>query len=390
MNIAIAIERFDPLTSGIERSTHQIATHLIGRGHRVAIITGEAPPDLTLDQGEIINGDTVDFRHRVSVSAFARWAPAALARQQPDITLSMSMACPAMLVAPRQGLLAERVKREALAASLSHSKTRSASWQWLNLPRQVSLKRERTNAKSPVIRRFIAISQYVARQLEEHHTIPHDMIELIPNASELPAVSDEQRLSHRKRIHSGFQIAHDAITLLFLAQQNSRLKGIDPLLLAVRKLIDQGSNITLLLAGHIPYRDQLHITRLNLREQVRMIGPTNQMAELLCASDITVMPSFFDPSSKIAIESLMMGVPVVTSRYNGASDFLHDEAGKASGRIIEDPANADELAAAIASFIHPESRVACSQHAAKWREKLAMSRHVDQLESLMLQMAGGK
>ncbi len=384
MNIAIAIERFDPLASGIERSTHQIATHLIGKGHRVAVITGEAPPDLTLDGGEIINGNTVNFRHRVSVSAFARWAPSALARQQADITLSMSMACPAMLVAPRQGLLAERIKREAAAGNVPPSKMRSAAWQWLNLPRQVSLKRERATAGNPVIRRFIAISRYVARQLEEHHDIPRDMIELIPNASELPVVSNEQRISHRRRIRSGFQVAEDALTLLFFAQHNSRLKGIDPLLPALRKLIDQGSNITLLLAGHIPYRDQLHIARLNLRRQVRMIGPTNQIAELLCATDITAMPSFFDPSGKIVIESLMMGVPVVTSRYNGAGDFLHDEAGKASGRIIENPADTDELAAAIASFISPESRLACHQYAARWREQLAMSRHVDQLESLML------
>ena len=248
--------------------------------------------------------------------------------------------------------------------------------------------RERATANHPSIQRFIAISRYVSQQLQEHHNIPTEKIELIPNGSELPEVTAQERIKHRQQIRSAFQIAEDSIALLFLAQHSSRLKGIEPLLLASQKLLGQGKDITLILAGHIPYRDQLLIARLGIRRHVRMVGPTNQIAQLLSASDITVMPSYFDPSSKIAIESLMMGVPVVTSRYNGACDFLLEEAGKTSGCLVADPANTDELTAAIAAYMDPASRNACNEKAAQWRDKLAMSRHVDQLESLMQQTIG--
>ena len=34
---------------------------------------------------------------------------------------------------------------------------------------------------------------------------------------------------------------------------------------------------------------------------MRLIGPTRQMAELYCAADVTVLPTYYDPSSKVVI-----------------------------------------------------------------------------------------
>jgi len=388
MNIAIAIERYDPLASGIERSTEQMARDLISRGHRVTVITGEAPPDMTLDGGEILCGHTVDFRHRISVARFARWAPQALAQQQAEITLSMTLACPAILVQPRAGILAERLKREAVAMNFASPKSKRAPMHWLNLPRQAGLRRERATAANPMVRRFIAISEYVKQQLIHHHQIAPDRIDLIPNASLLQVPSEQKRAASRQTVRAAFNIDAQADVVLFLAQHSSHLKGIDPLLKATRRLIDQGKIITLILAGHIPYRDQLAIAKLNLREHIRMVGPTNEIATLLSAADLSAMPSFFDPSSKIVMESLMMGVPVVTSRFNGAGEFLLTDIGRQSGQCIDDPTDIPMLADAILSGLDPANRERCREHAGHWQSTLAMTRHVDALELLMSQAVG--
>lgn len=386
MRVAIAIERFDPFASGIERSTHQIARHLISRGHHITILCGEAPPDFVLEGGQIVSGHTVDFRHRVSVSAFARWAPDALAQQQADVTLSMTMACPAMVVQPRGGVIAERIERET-AARGGATTLRQRAAQWLNLPRQAGLRRERATAANPMVKRFVAISKYVKEQLQKHHAISEDRIAMIPNGAELPALDVERRAEARRRVRQAFRIDDDSTALLFLAQHSPRLKGIEPLLRATEKLVKQGRNVTLLLAGHITYPQQMLAAKLGIRDRIRMVGPTNEIAQLIAATDLTVMPSYFDPSSKIVIESLMMSVPVVTSRFNGACDFVIAEDGRPRGRIVEDPADVDAVASAIDALIDPAERGRCIAAMAGLDAELSMSKHVDALENLLSHVA---
>ena len=385
MRVAIAIERFDPLTSGIERSTHQIARHLIARGHHITVLCGEAPPDLTLDGGEIVCGHAVNFRHRVSVPAFARWAPKAMAQQRADVTLSMTMACPAMVVQPRGGVIAERLERE-LAARGGVPTLRQRAAQWLNLPRQAGLRRERATAANPMVKRFVAISEYVAQQMQKHHAVAANRITLIPNGAELPLLDVHARADARRRVRQAFKVADDSKALLFVAQHSGRLKGIEPLLRATKKLVNQGKNVTLLLAGHITYPQQMLAAKLAIRDRIRMVGPTNEIAQLLAATDLTVMPSYFDPSSKIVIESLIMGVPVVTSRFNGACDFMIAEDGRQRGGIVENPADVDEVAAAMDAMLDPAERARSVAAMAGLDAQLSMTRHVDALENLLLQM----
>ena len=113
-----------------------------------------------------------------------------------------------------------------------------------------------------------------------------------------------------------------------------------PLLHAAKRLVDQGGEPTLLLAGKIVMAGKDLATKLGIRDRVRIVGSTNQMAELYAAADVTVLPTFYDPSSKVVIESLMMGVPAISTSYNGASEFIRGESdGRPRGRVIDDPAD---------------------------------------------------
>src|SRR5205814_1796549 len=103
---------------------------------------------------------------------------------------------------------------------------------------------------------------------------------------------------------------------------NVRLKGIDPLLRAARVLKDRGRRFTLLLAGSMAFSQQELAERYGVRDVVRIVGPTNRLADLYCAADVTVLPTYYDPASKVVIESLMMGVPAISTAYNGASDLI--------------------------------------------------------------------
>ncbi|NBC10940.1 MAG: hypothetical protein GVY24_04285, partial [Planctomycetes bacterium] len=96
-----------------------------------------------------------------------------------------------------------------------------------------------------------------------------------------------------------------------------------------------------------------------------------------------------DPSSKVVIESLMMGVPAISSGRNGASDFILPEEGPARGRVVDDPADVTGLADAMAELCDPAARTACIEAIAPdLAEQLSMARHVDRLEGVLEQVVG--
>jgi len=383
MKIAIAIEHFDPCGGGQERSVHQIARELIGRGHHVTIITGDGPPDFRLDGGEVRIGHTLNFRHKVKVSAFARWAQRTIREGNFDTSLSVTMACPAAVMEPRGGTIRETLDRNVASHALGSSRRIKRFSQLLNLKRLAQLRLERATLASPLIKRFVAISGYVARQLKQHYNIGGDRVTVIPNAAEMPPVSTEQRLDFRQRVRKDFKVGDDTVAFLFAAY-NPRLKGVDPLLHATRQLVDRGADLAIFMAGEVSYSQQLLAATLGVRGHVRMVGPTNQMAELYCAADVTVLPTFYDPSSKVVIESLMMGIPAISTRFNGASDWIV-EGNAVRGRVIDDPADVTALASAMRDLLDPEERARCGAATAGLAEKLSMKRHVDLLERVLIE-----
>jgi UDP-glucose:(heptosyl)LPS alpha-1,3-glucosyltransferase len=387
MRIALLIERFDPTGGGQERSVHQIARELIQRGHHITIVTGDSPPEFKLEGGHIHAGHTLDFRHRVKVSAFARWAPRALAEGNYDTSLSVTMACPAVVMQPRGGTIRETLDRNVAARAAGGSRVLKRLSQMLNPKRQSQLRLERATLSHPMVRRFVAISRYVREQLRRHYGVDDGRIVIIPNAAEMPAVGDEQRRLFRERVRKGFNVADDSVAFLFAAY-NPRLKGVEPLLHATKKLVQQGRNLTILMAGQITYGQQLLAASLGIRGNVRMIGPTNQMAELFCAADVTVLPTFYDPSSKVVIESLMMGVPAISTAFNGASDFIVTDGGRSRGRVVSDPGDVNGLAAAMDELLDAGERNRCSAATAGMAESLSMRRHVDLLEQVLTESAG--
>ena len=79
------------------------------------------------------------------------------------------------------------------------------------------------------------------------------------------------------------------------------------------------------------------------------------------------------------LEALGCGLPVVTTRYNGAAEAI--DSGR-TGVVIDDPGYAEELAVAIDTCAQPEIHTACRDAAAANRERLSMARHARELRVL--------
>ena len=138
-------------------------------------------------------------------------------------------------------------------------------------------------------------------------------------------------------------VAADETVGLFVAM-NYRLKGLAPLLNAYAIASNEKPG-KLVVVGHPKvgrYRDQA--SRLGIADRVLFLGHRSDPKDCYFAADYLVHPTFYDPCSLVVLEALACGLPVITSRYNGASELLNPPV---EGLVVEDPHNARVLADAV-------------------------------------------
>ncbi len=382
MNVAVVIGVYDPSGGGAERSTAQIVEQLAALGHRVTVITGYCPEHAAVAAGVGLEC-LWDRRPRMPwwLWRFSNWARRRLVDGGFDASLSVATSVPALVVQPRGGTVRETHERNiAIRVGLVGRLAKRVLLK-TSIKQQVLLRLERRTLGDPMVKRFAAVSGYVSRQLQSHYGVEAERISLIPNAAVIPAVSEEQRRQWRRHVREGFGVTDDRPVYLFPAL-NPRLKGIAPLLLAAKRLADRGQVFALLLVGHVGYGHVAQIARLGIRASVRVVGPTDQMFPLYAAADVTVLPTFYDPASKVVIESLMMGTPAISTSFNGASDLIASDGGSPRGWVIEDPADVDALAEAMGEMADPEVRRRCIAAMNGLSESLSIERHARELELL--------
>jgi UDP-glucose:(heptosyl)LPS alpha-1,3-glucosyltransferase len=90
------------------------------------------------------------------------------------------------------------------------------------------------------------------------------------------------------------------------------------------------------------------------------IGPTSEVEAYYGAADIYCQPTFYDPCSLVVLEAMAAGLPVVTSVHNGASELITEGV---EGSVIRDPHDIESLAAALAHFWDPRTRLAAGRAA---------------------------
>ncbi|HTY71121.1 MAG TPA: glycosyltransferase family 4 protein [Actinomycetes bacterium] len=162
--------------------------------------------------------------------------------------------------------------------------------------------------------------------------------------------------------------------------------GDDPLVLAVGRLAPQKDYPTLLdaaarwreigpvvaIAGAGPLDGQLRHRVESEHLRVLLLGSRDDVADLLAAADVVVVPSRWEARALVAQEALRAGVPLVASRVGGLPELVGDAAvlvppadpvalAGSVERILGDPALAARLRAAgparAATWPGPEQTV---------------------------------
>jgi len=172
--------------------------------------------------------------------------------------------------------------------------------------------------------RIIAVSQATADRLIQKAGIKPELIKVVPNAVDFDVFDPQGKT--REKIREQLGIDAEDIVIGYMGRLDY-IKGVDLLIAATALLLEQSPRYMLLLAGDGSQRQilQEQSQRLGIAGRVRFMGFCENVAEIVGAFDVAVIPSRQEPFGMAALELMRMKIPLVCSAVDGLAEFVCHE-----------------------------------------------------------------
>jgi glycosyltransferase involved in cell wall biosynthesis len=229
----------------------------------------------------------------------------------------------------------EGKRRPVIVSSVRASNLRNRGWQY-RLARWTA---PLADAFTPVSRRTLEFAARTEGVAAERATV-------IPNGID-PA--EWESLPDAAEARRKLGLPRDAFVVCTLSRLHEQ-KGMEFLLAAARTVAEQVPSATFLIAGYGPLLERLkeQARQLDVDARVRFLGYRKDVALILAASNVFVLPSLWEGMSNALLEAMAAGKPVIATSVNGAVEqVLPGETG-----LLVPPRDADALARALLDLAH--------------------------------------
>jgi UDP-glucose:(heptosyl)LPS alpha-1,3-glucosyltransferase len=217
----------------------------------------------------------------------------------------------------------------------------------------------------------VAISNMVQDHFQHYYGFEADDLRVVRIATNPERFDECDRPRRRLEFRALWNLSPESVVALF-AGMNYRLKGLDPLLHAMKRLTDCPS-LHLVVAGKPEVAPFERLAKqLGIADKVRFVGYCNDMRNGYFASDFLVHPTFYDPCSNVVLEALACGLPVITTRYNGACELLQPPR---EGYVVDDPHDQATLAWSMRQLMDPIRRASCAAAARRTGAQWTFEHH---------------
>ena len=386
IKVALILERANVALGGAERSIFELRMALSALGLDVIILAAKGGADSKKIQ--ILCQDKPG--KRVGFYAFKKALKKHLAQNSYDIVHSVLPFDFADVYQPRGGSFVEAVNQNAQSYQNRLLTSYKKITAFANYRRTILLRAEKKlcrKSKGPFV---LALSRYVAEQFRKHYDLPPQRIIILPNGVKTnKPIDSEQADKLRAQILAQLHLkeADNPAFFLFVAN-NFRLKGLSSLIKAMHLALPEKTDRKpyLVVAGSAPTHKYRSLAKkCRIRNKIIFIGPVRKIQNALAITDVAVLPTFYDPSSRFILEALAAEKPVITTTFNGATDMFTTNR---HGKVIDTPENITALAQAISYFTETENIKRASRAIAEdnIKEKISISNVAKSLESLYEQI----
>jgi len=183
--------------------------------------------------------------------------------------------------------------------------------------------------------RIIAVGNTVKKSIIKNFYIQKNKIELLYNCVVPGERPDAVRIENLKE---KLNIKSTDYVILFLGRLN-KIKGIDLLIRAFRKIKHAYQNIKLILVGGI-LDDTYKQMNVKSDEDILHLAARPDINLFFELCDIVILPSREDPFPYVMLEAGIAYKPFIGSRTGGISEFIED----GENGFLFESGNADDLA----------------------------------------------
>jgi D-inositol-3-phosphate glycosyltransferase len=218
-----------------------------------------------------------------------------------------------------------------------------------------------------------AADRIVAANVVERAELLRDYAAHASRIATIPCGVDTDLFTPGDRAEARRRLDLEGRPLLLWVGRIAPIKGLDTLLDAVARLSGSGQDMRLLVVGGDADEPtnghetslRRRIERLGLGDSVRFVGPQPQSVLPLyyAASDVTVLPSYYESFGMVALEAMACGSPVIASRVGGLVTTVRDGV---TGFLVPD-GDVEALAERIATLVaDPELRWRLGREGVRW------------------------
>lgn len=219
----------------------------------------------------------------------------------------------------------------------------------------------------------LCLSNYVRQSIGRYYPLDQLRIEPLFNAVDLDRFHPDGDVSAALAVRNRLGIAPGRVVGLFIAHHFAR-KGLRE---AIEALAAGPKELTLLVVGKdSPRAFARQAAQLGVADRVAFAGAAADPLDFYRAADFFVLPTYHDPCSLVVLEALAMGLPVVTTRFNGAAEVMTPGQ---HGFVIDRPTDIKALAAAMTALTDAAARAQTRAAALALRPQLSHAHHLDTL-----------
>ena len=357
MRVAVVIERFGAETGGVESAARHLVWELAARDVDVTVFcreaSGPAPDGVALETLPVSTSWQPLRLRRFSARA------AEATRGRFDVVHSLSRTREQHIYRVGGGCHAAYMERVYRSPGLLRALS----------PRHRAI----LSIEEAVLRDEAQLIQCNARWVEDElrrrYGVAAERLVTIYNGVDAQRFHPRQRLAHAERIRSELDVTGPLA--LFVGTGFAR-KGLD---LGIRGLAASGVDADLAVAGagdSAPFRRLA--TELGVSERVHFLGPRSDVEALYAAADLFVLPTRYDAFSNACLEAMASGLPVATTRTNGASELI--EPGT-NGLLFD-----SDFAPAFRELADPAGLEKLGLEARRCAERLTWEAHTDRVHEL--------
>lgn len=223
------------------------------------------------------------------------------------------------------------------------------------LAQRVFIEQERASYTSPRLRKVIAVSEGVKRELMQYYGLPADCFAVIPNGVDHAVFKPTANAEAKRRLREELQLPRDAFTCLFVGGDWDR-KGLADAIHAVARVPDA---VLVVVGRGDEARFGAIAAQVGAQDRVIFCGTSVRPQDYYAAADVFVFPTRYEAFSLATLEAAAAGLPILAPRINGTEELIEDgvngffvEMNPASvyeklQLLWESPARLQEMAAAI-------------------------------------------